>query len=108
MINRKALKWFLDSNHAWLRVDLKDLIKLKIVHEVSNYSYINGKYAYLEEDCDALYFAGAANLSLQDYNGETIPMVNCKNQSTIRKYRSFCADTFCLYYNNNLNEERGV
>lgn len=61
-----------DPSHAWLRVQIKDIMKLGLVDEISNYSYINGKYAYLEEDRDAPLFLetlklnGTANYKIVD------------------------------------------
>ena len=40
-----------DPGHGWLRVPLAELEPIK--DQISSYSYINGNYAYLEEDCDA-------------------------------------------------------
>lgn len=47
-----------DPGHGWLRINLKDFLKLNVSQEVSVYSYITPsynteRYVYLEEDCDA-------------------------------------------------------
>jgi hypothetical protein len=42
-----------DPGHAWLRVPLVEIARLGIEDQISAYSYINGNYAYLEEDSDA-------------------------------------------------------
>ena len=55
----KIHKWHCDPGHAWLEVEIKDLKKLNIDKDISNYSYINGNYAYLEEDCDASVYIKA-------------------------------------------------
>tara|TARA_R110001606_G_scaffold377280_1_gene536281 strand:- start:443 stop:706 length:264 start_codon:yes stop_codon:yes gene_type:complete len=55
----KIHKWHSDPSHAWLEVKIKDLKKLNIDKDISNYSYINGDYAYLEEDCDASVYIKA-------------------------------------------------
>lgn len=41
-----------DPGHAWMRVPLEKALK---VPGISTYSYVSrkGRYAYLEEDCDA-------------------------------------------------------
>jgi hypothetical protein len=47
------LNFFSDPSHGWLEVDLDLLAKYGIKHEISEYSYIRGDKAYLEEDLDA-------------------------------------------------------
>ena len=42
-----------DPGHGWIEVPLETLAHLKIVEDMSGFSYIKGAYAYLEEDCDA-------------------------------------------------------
>lgn len=49
----KVLQFYADPGHAWLRVPLSELERLDIADQISHYSYMNGEYAYLEEDCDA-------------------------------------------------------
>lgn len=39
-----------DPGHGWLRVPLKELRPIQ--DKITAYSYMNNKYAYLEEDCD--------------------------------------------------------
>ena len=46
--------FFNDPGHGWLRVELSELEPIK--DKISPYSYMDGKYAYLEEDCDAAVF----------------------------------------------------
>jgi hypothetical protein len=42
-----------DAGHAWVAVKLAELKVLGIQSSISGYSYVRGKTAYLEEDCDA-------------------------------------------------------
>ena len=42
-----------DPGHGWLKVPLAELDVLGIRGQITPYSYINGEYAYLEEDVDA-------------------------------------------------------
>ena len=42
-----------DPSHGWLAVKLDELKMLGITQDISNFSYVKGKTAYLEEDCDA-------------------------------------------------------
>ncbi len=44
--------WFTDPAHGWLRVPLAEVAGLTF----SRYSYTDGVFAYLEEDCDADVF----------------------------------------------------
>jgi hypothetical protein len=48
-----------DPGHGWLAVKLKELQDLNIVDKISSCSYIRGKTAYLEEDCDLSIFMEA-------------------------------------------------
>lgn len=41
--------WIMDAGHGWLAVPLATCEGL----DISPYSYVNGDFAYLEEDCDA-------------------------------------------------------
>ena len=51
---QKVYTFFNDPGHGWLRVELCELEPVK--DKISGYSYMHGKYAYLEEDCDAAVF----------------------------------------------------
>lgn len=46
------LKFYSDAGHGWVAVKLHTLYDLGIIEKISPYSYIRGKTAYLEEDCD--------------------------------------------------------
>lgn len=43
-----------DAGHGWLAVPFS--LILPILHEVSSFSYYNGSFVYLEEDCDLSLF----------------------------------------------------
>ena len=45
-----------DPGHAWLAVPMSYLLQLGIAGEISSFSYMKGRTAYLEEDCDAADF----------------------------------------------------
>ena len=50
---------FSDPGHGWLRVP-KDLIAvLGIAAKISSFSFVHGKFVYLEEDCDCYQFIDA-------------------------------------------------
>lgn len=41
-----------DPGHGWLRIPLADVATLGIQDDITACSFIEGNYAYLEEDCD--------------------------------------------------------
>jgi hypothetical protein len=55
----KTYKFYADPGHGWLAVKITELMELGIVTQISNYSYMRGATAYLEEDCDATLFFNA-------------------------------------------------
>jgi hypothetical protein len=59
---QRVFKFYADPGHAWLAVPIDYLVKTLTNEElgrISAYSYIKGKTAYLEEDCDAALFIEA-------------------------------------------------
>lgn len=46
------INYFTDPGHGWASVKLSILEDLGLIDQISHYSYIDGKSAYLEEDCD--------------------------------------------------------
>lgn len=48
-----------DGGHAWCKVPVSSLEALDLVDKITPYSYLLGKYAYLEEDQDATTFIDA-------------------------------------------------
>jgi hypothetical protein len=76
-----------DPGHGWLEVGIDELILLGIGSKISEYSYINGGKAYLEEDCDMGLFirtmeAKGVEVKLAHINEPT-------KDSVIRSYRRF-------------------
>jgi hypothetical protein len=53
------LTFISDPGHGWLRVPLADIAALGIETAVSTCSYIEGQFAYLEEDCDCAVYLDA-------------------------------------------------
>jgi hypothetical protein len=53
MTFQETLLFLADPGHGWLRVPLGEIAALGIEAEISPYSFIDGRFAYLEEDCDA-------------------------------------------------------
>tara|TARA_B100002019_G_scaffold84501_1_gene72931 strand:- start:3657 stop:3923 length:267 start_codon:yes stop_codon:yes gene_type:complete len=48
-----------DAGHGWLAVKLADLKMLGIESDITDFSYVKGKTAYLEEDKDATTYINA-------------------------------------------------
>ncbi|NKQ34154.1 MAG: hypothetical protein HF973_00890 [Chloroflexi bacterium] len=55
------LTFIFDPGHGWLRVPLAVIAALGIEGDISECSFIDGRFAYLEEDCDYAVFAEACN-----------------------------------------------
>jgi hypothetical protein len=53
------LTFLFDPGHGWLRVPLTDIALLELEDQITPYSYIEGQYAYLEEDCDCSRYLAA-------------------------------------------------
>lgn len=78
-----------DPGHGWLAVKLSDLKMLGIESKISSYSYVKGKTAYLEEDCDASEFINAAKargIEVQVVQGAE------RDRSPIRSFRHYSPD----------------
>lgn len=56
---KQTYKVYEDAGHSWLKVLKSELKELHIENSISAYSYQEGEYAYLEEDCDAGKFIEA-------------------------------------------------
>lgn len=52
----RIFKYHHDPAHGWLAVKLDLLDELNLVDQISTYSYLKGKTAYLEEDLDCTLF----------------------------------------------------
>lgn len=72
---------YCDPAHGWLKVPLKALFKLGIADKISSYSYINRKYAFLEEDCDLAIYLKAS--------GKTLKKINIHYADRLSKIRSY-------------------
>jgi len=77
---------YTDPGHGWLKVSLQELQDLGIIHCISEYSYIHGHNAYLEEDCDMGVY-----LDAMDRDGKRVQFVDRHTDKTsrIRKYRMY-------------------
>ena len=87
MSNVIKCRWHVDAGHEWLAVKFKDLIDLGIALDISPYSYMRGKTAYLEGDCDAGLFYKAAEkrgLRVDAVQARTFP-----DRSPVRGYERY-------------------
>lgn len=76
-----------DPGHGWAAVPLTLLDRLDLLDRITTCSYMRGKYAYLEEDCDLDAFmtaAKAAGLAV-----EFRQWVSGYRRSRIRGYWSY-------------------
>ena len=82
------LNFYEDPGHGWLAVPLALLDRLDLLDKVSSYSYMRGRLAHLEEDCDY----GTFLRTLNDRGMLcTIRHHHTDNQSRIRSYEPFSA-----------------
>lgn len=64
-LKSKTITSYSDPSHGWFKVSIAELNALQIIDQISCYSYIRGKFAYLEEDQDAtIYIEALANVGL--------------------------------------------
>ena len=75
-----------DNGHGWMAVKLSELKMFGIEDKISSYSYVKGKTAYLEEDCDAMTFIQAAKAK-----GITVELKESpqRDRSPIRYFKSY-------------------
>jgi hypothetical protein len=78
------LRWFEDPAHGWLRVPLEELGGFK----PSEYSYRGERYAYLEEDCDALGWADTVGRREEALSA---PVSHTNGDSSVRRKERFPA-----------------
>ena len=71
-----AVRWYIDGGHSWLRVPIS-LIKPEFGRYVTEYSYIDDEYFYLEADDDATnwlsgiqpHWQGIGSIPISDMTG---------------------------------------
>jgi hypothetical protein len=58
-LSNKTFRFYSDPGHGWIavKVSCMQAINPEMYKQISEYSYINGGTAYLEEDCDYQVFA---------------------------------------------------
>jgi hypothetical protein len=81
----KKYDFISDPGHGWLKVERAELIALGIIYKISNCSYQDRSYVYLEEDCDAPIFIKA-----KEEKGELLDFNEIHQENTpIRNLPSF-------------------
>jgi len=85
-MENKTYIFHTDPGHGWLAVPFKDLYALGIEDKISGCSYVKGKTAYLEEDCDAPRFIKAAKIKGIDIEVREGPQ---RDRSPIRSFKSY-------------------
>jgi hypothetical protein len=68
----KALTFYQDGGHGWLKVPKKDLENLGIADKITRFSYMYGDHAYLEEDCDLATYLRALKIIDNGDSGERL------------------------------------
>lgn len=81
------LKFYSDPGHGWIKVEKRLLVQLGIEDKISEYSYVKGDYAYLEEDCDASVLLLELKVKGIEYQIEEI--VSPVHDSPIRNYQPY-------------------
>lgn len=79
-------RFFSDIGHGWLKVPYTELESLGIENTISEYSYRDSGFAYLEEDCDAYRFIEAKKKINQ---APKIIARNLDGYSIIRTYPAY-------------------
>ena len=79
--------FYSDAGHGWVKVEIAELVSLGIHLAISGFSYMRGKYAYLEEDCDfAKFFEAKKKVTSKSLR---MHYHNTNNSSRIRNYDSY-------------------
>lgn len=80
------INYYTDPGHGWAACKIETLRSLGIVGQVSHYSYMRGRTAYLEEDCDFARLLDALDAAGVAY---TIKTTHTNKRSPIRSYSTF-------------------
>jgi hypothetical protein len=80
------IMYYTDGGHGWAACKIDTLRALGIANQVSHYSYMRGKTAYLEEDCDFDLLMRALIAKGQEY---TIVEKHTNKPHPIRSYATY-------------------
>lgn len=95
------LHYFYDPSHGWLRVPINHIRRLNIADKISHCSMIRGRYAFLEEDCDAHTFFVA--LKDSGYNAGKVTYTSTDKSSKLRGYDDFSQERYKVALSDPLN-----
>lgn len=90
----EKVTWYSDDSHAWLKIKTREAVRIGILEKISSYSYCNGKYIYLEEDCDASLY-----LKYNELESRQVERKHCKGKSKIRNHDRFSVEVAISNYN---------
>jgi hypothetical protein len=79
-------KYFQDPSHGWVEVPVAELRRLKIDDKISPYSYRNGNFAYLEEDCDFSLWLEAKRSAGEEFD---LARLHTNHDSIVRTFRGY-------------------
>ena len=97
---QRVFKFYNDAGHGWLAVPFAYLayaLNEEEVAKISSYSYMRGKTAYLEEDCDAGIFMKAWKAKTTAFHYQE---KHC-DRSPIRSYDYWSSEAFLNYLKEN-------
>jgi hypothetical protein len=92
----KTFNYYQDSGHGWAKVPIKLLEELNIENKITLYSYMRGKYAYLEEDGDLVIFFNAFN-RLRGFDPK-LKSFHTDRSSKIRSYEPYYYKPFIHFF----------
>lgn len=80
------INYYTDNGHGWAACKIDTLRDLGIADAISHYSYMRGRTAYLEEDCD---FARLLDALAARGIAYTITEKHTNGRSPIRSYATY-------------------
>ena len=79
-----------DAGHGWLAVNNALVRELDLATKISQFSYMQGKSSYLEEDCDMGHFINAFTLKFGF--APKIKELDSRDRSVIRSFKRFAME----------------
>jgi hypothetical protein len=80
--------FYSDPGHAWLKVDIADLVDLGLERSITAYSFRRGSSIFLEEDLDATVFIKRHQQKYPNYQLKFNDQ-HTDQQSKIRSYQPY-------------------
>lgn len=80
------ITFYSDPSHGWAEIPISLINDLGIGQKISHYSYKNGDFAYLEEDCDLGIFMRSAEAKGWDISFKDI---HTNSDSFIRNFQRY-------------------